>query len=67
MLFGAWYYSSLWEEYVVLFSLGFGILLTCMTAHLNLSSVAGYNYNWFYVDPIVFFVILYCEYNQIFP
>lgn len=57
--------SRFWDDYVVFFNFGVGMFLTCATAHFNLASCGGYRYNPFYLDPIVFWVILYLDHNQL--
>jgi hypothetical protein len=65
MIVTASMYSNYWKDYVILFNFGIGMFLTCVTAHLNLASSAGYKFNPFYLDPIVFWIILYLDANQL--
>ena len=64
MLYLASVFSQFWEEYVILFLFGVGMLITSMTGSLNLASTAGFKYNPHYWDPYVFLVVLAIDYNQ---
>ena len=66
MLFLASQYSQFWKEYPVWFVFGAGMLITNMTGNLNLRSCAKMRYNPFYIDTIIFAVILYLDYNRVF-
>ena len=66
ILYLASVFSNFWEDYVVLFLFGVGMLITNMTGSLNLASTAGFKFNPHYWDPYVFLVVLAVDYNQVF-
>lgn len=58
-------YSRLWEDYTLWFLFYIGVLITSMTGNLNVKGCASMKYNPIYIDPILFVIILYIDYNQI--
>jgi len=67
MLYLASKYSQLWDEYVVVFLLLIGLLITNITGNLNLKSSARMRLNPVYLDPFVFCLVLYFDYNRLLP
>ena len=65
MLYFASKYSQLWEDYVIFFLLGVGLLLTNVTGNFNLKSSAKMRLNPVYLDPFVFFLILVIDANHL--
>jgi len=65
ILFLASFFSTLWYEYCALFLIGFGISMTHVTGYFNLMSSANTKFNPVFVDPFVFVIILYADYNQL--
>jgi len=59
-------YSQFWEQYTLWFIFGVGMLITSITGHFNLVSCSKSKFNPFFLDPLVFIVILYCDYNRVF-
>ena len=54
-------YSQLYSDYVALFLVLCGFYLTYVTAIFNLNSTAGAKYNWIFVEPFAFFVLVYLD------
>lgn len=64
MIYLASIYSQFWSEYPSMFLFGVGILITNVTGSFNLASSAKYKFNPFFVDVLIFFVILYLDYSK---
>lgn len=58
-------YSQFWEEYVVFFVFGAGMLMTNMTGNLNLKSCVLKKFNPIYMDPFIFCGLLYLDANKL--
>lgn len=41
------------------------MMITHITGSFNLASSAGMRFDPFFVDPVLFLGVLYCDYNQI--
>mmetsp|Transcript_39312 Transcript_39312/g.60057 ORF Transcript_39312/g.60057 Transcript_39312/m.60057 type:complete len:94 (+) Transcript_39312:217-498(+) len=67
MLWLASKYSQFWEDYVLFFLVLIGILITNVTGNFNLKSSAKMRLNPVYLDPFVFGIVLYLDYNRILP
>ena len=59
-------YSQFWFTHSLWFIFGVGMLITSMTGNFNLRSCARAKYNPIYLDPFLFCVILYFDYNRTF-
>lgn len=60
-------YSQFWTEYCAIFLFGFGNWLTHATGYLNLMSSSQSRYSPAFVDPLIFCLILYADYNNLLP
>ena len=58
-------YSQFWNDYVVCFIWGVGMLMTNMTGNLNLKSCVLVKYNPIYIDPFIFAGLLYLDANRL--
>ena len=67
MVYMASEYSQFWEEYPSIFLLGVGMMITHITGGFNLASSAGMRFDPFFLDPVLFLGVLYCDYNQALP
>ena len=48
-----------------MFLLGVGMMITNITGSFNLCSSAGSKFSPYFLDPIAFLAILYCDYNML--
>lgn len=56
-------YSQLFAEYPVYFLILCGFYLTWATAILNLCSMAKARFNWIFLEPLTFFIIVILDAN----
>jgi len=56
-------YSQLFKNYPCLFVILNGLYLTYVTGNFNLNTTAGMPFNWMYLDPWIFFGIVYVDHS----
>ena len=57
-------FSQLHQKYPVYFIILCGFYLTWVTAIFNLNSTSGAKYNWVFLEPTIYFAIVYLDYNK---
>ena len=65
MLWTAYKYSQFWTPYNNIFILYIGILYASITSHLNIAACARTDFSPLYIDPFVFWAVLWCDSNQV--
>lgn len=66
MTYCAFTYSRFWNDHALWFIVYIGLLITNITGNLNLKSCANKAYNPIYIDPFLFMMIIYFDYNNVF-
>jgi len=54
-------FSQFFDKYGAYFILMVGLYLTYVTAILNLNSTADMPFNWFFLEPLFYFAIIYVD------
>ena len=60
-------YSQFFDNYAAYFLLSVGMYLTYVTAILNLNSTADMPFDWFFIEPFMFSVIILLDARRVFP
>uniref|UniRef100_A0A7S3HTX2 Uncharacterized protein n=1 Tax=Favella ehrenbergii TaxID=182087 RepID=A0A7S3HTX2_9SPIT len=59
--------SPLYKDYVAYFLILCGLHLTWVTAIFNLSSTAGAKFDWLFLEPLAFFLIVCADSTAVLP
>ena len=60
-------YSRFFNDYGAYFILLVGLVLTYVTAILNLNSTADMPFNWFFFEPFFYGAIIYLDWAEVLP